>query len=120
VSQTTNHPQRTRTIIWDDPQSVAQAAATMSGLDFLRAMFNGEIPQPPITALLDFEGSEVEHGRAVFIGRPAEFHYNLIGTVHGGFAATLLDSALGCAVHTTLPQGVGYFSTCHFHISCPR
>ena len=71
-------------------------------------MIAGELPRPPISSLMDFGLGEVEFGRAVFEVVPAEFHYNPIGVVHGGLAATLLDSAMGCAVHTTLPAGVGY------------
>ena len=63
---------------------------------------------PPIAVLLDMWPTEVEEGRAVFAATPAEFHYNPIGLVHGGLAATMIDSATGCAVHTTLPAGVGY------------
>lgn len=80
----------------------------MSGLEFLRAILEGELPAPPIAALMGLRAEEVEEGRAVFSARPAEYHYNPIGTVHGGLAATLLDSALGCAVHSALPAGVGY------------
>lgn len=81
------------------------AAATMSGLEYLRAFLTGELPPAPISALMGLSGVEVEEGRVLFRGEPGEQHLNPIGTVHGGFAATLLDSALGCAVHTTLPPG---------------
>jgi uncharacterized protein (TIGR00369 family) len=80
----------------------------MSGLEYMRAIVAGEIPRPPIAWSLDFLLAEVEEGRAVFTLTPAEFHYNPIGVVHGGVAATLLDSAMGCAVHTLLPAGTGY------------
>jgi uncharacterized protein (TIGR00369 family) len=80
----------------------------MSGLDYLRAMMSGELPPPPIAVMLGMAPVEVEHGRAVFAAEPAEYHYNPIGVVHGGLAATMLDSATGCAVQTTLPAGVGY------------
>lgn len=103
-----NMPQRQRTFSWQNPLETAHRALEMSGLDFIRAIFNGEIPPPPIMNLIDMGGAEVEEGRVVFTGKPAEFHYNPIGTVHGGFAATLADSAMGCAVHTMLPQGTGY------------
>jgi len=82
----------------------------MTGLELLRAIAAGEAPPAPIAELMGFEGVEAEEGRIVFAGVPGPEHYNPIGTVHGGFAATLLDSALGCAVHTTLPAGVGYTS----------
>jgi uncharacterized protein (TIGR00369 family) len=82
----------------------------MAGLDYMRAIQRGELPPPPIAVVMNFEIAELEEGRAVFIGRPGEEHYNPIGVVHGGYASTILDSALGCAVHTTLPAGVGYTS----------
>ncbi len=100
--------ERTRTITWEDPMPGAKKGRTMSGLEYLRAMKNGEIPRAPIGALMNMDIAEVEEGRVVFTVEPAEYHYNPIGTVHGGLAATLLDSALGCAIHTMLPAGVGY------------
>jgi len=99
---------RTRTITWEDPVSGARAGRTMSGLDYLKAMQEGRIPPPPIAILMDMRIVEVSEGRIVFSALPAEYHYNPLGTVHGGLAATLLDSALGCAVHSTLPAGTGY------------
>ena len=100
--------ERTRTIEWGDPVASARKGREMSGMDFLRAMIAGELPGPPIAWTLDFRLLEVEEGRATFGMEPAEFHYNPIGMVHGGVAATLLDSAMGCAIHTLLPAGVGY------------
>lgn len=76
-----------------------------SGLDFLRAIIGGDIPNPPMSETLDFHLREADHGRAMFEGVPSARFYNPIGTVHGGFAATLLDSALGCAIFTTLAKG---------------
>jgi len=99
---------RTRVVAWQDPVPVAEAGAAMPGLDYMRAIASGELPPPPIAVLLNMGPVELEAGRAVFEGKPGEEHYNPIGVVHGGYAATLLDSALGCAVHTTLPAGVGY------------
>jgi uncharacterized protein (TIGR00369 family) len=99
---------RSRTITWEDPVATAGAAAGMSGLDYLRAVGEGRLPRPPIAELMGIEGIEVSEGRAVFVVTPAEYHYNPIGLVHGGLAATLLDSAMGCAVHSTLPAGTGY------------
>jgi uncharacterized protein (TIGR00369 family) len=80
----------------------------MTGYDLLRAMFDGEIPAAPIATTLGFAPLELERGRVVFTGTPGERHYNPIGSVHGGYAATLLDSAMGCAVHSVLDAGVGY------------
>ncbi len=97
-----------RIMTWDDPMPGAAAAREMGGLPFLRAILAGEQPPPPIGELMGFEPLEVEEGRALFVCTPAEYHYNPIGAVHGGLACTLLDSAMGCAVHTMLPAGVGY------------
>jgi uncharacterized protein (TIGR00369 family) len=80
----------------------------MTGLELLRAIAAGDAPGAPIAALMGFEAVEAEDGRVVFAAVPTEELYNPIGTVHGGFAATLLDSAMGCAVHSTLAEGVGY------------
>jgi len=75
------------------------------GLSFLKAIIDGTLPNPPISEVLGFHLIEVENGRAVFEGLPEFRHYNPIGTVHAGFAATLLDSALGCAIFSTLAKG---------------
>lgn len=79
-----------------------------TGLDVFQAMFRGELPYAPISETLDFVLVEAAHGRAVFQGRPQFRHYNPLGTVHGGWISTLLDSAVACAVHTTLPVGRTY------------
>lgn len=81
---------------------------SMSGLDFLAAIAAGRLPSPPIAQTLDFRLLKVERGMALFEGRPGRAFYNPIGSVHGGYAATLLDSCMACAVHTTLPAGQGY------------
>lgn len=78
------------------------------GITFLKALIAGEHPSPPIAETLGFTLVEVEPGRAVFTGTPGYKHYNPIGTVHAGFAATLLDSCVACAVHTTLAKGEAY------------
>ena len=75
------------------------------GLGFLKAIIAGTVPNPPISGLVGFHLVEAEQGRAVFEGVPEFHHYNPIGTVHGGFAATLLDSALGCAIFSTIAKG---------------
>lgn len=82
--------------------------AGKSGLEMMQAMLHGELPYPPIAQTLDFMLVEVGPGRAVFQGRPGPAHLNPMGGVHGGWFATLLDSALGCAVHTMMPPGRGY------------
>ena len=99
---------RTRTVAWEDPAAGAGAAAEMSGLEYLQAIARGELPAAPMADLLSFGFHEIEEGRVVFECVPAEYHYNPIGAVHGGLACTLFDSAMGCAVHTMLPAGVGY------------
>jgi uncharacterized protein (TIGR00369 family) len=99
---------RSRTITWELPVLDPAELAGMSGLDYLRRGLGADTFRAPIGALMDFRPVQFEEGLAVFEARPAEFHYNPIGSVHGGFAATLLDSALGCSVHTTLKPGFGY------------
>ena len=79
-----------------------------TGLEMFEAIFAGELPRPPIGDTLDFVPIRIEAGLAVFQGRPQIRHYNPLGTVHGGWFATLLDSAVGCAVHSTLPAGKAY------------
>ena len=91
-----------------DPVALAARGRELSGIEYVRQIFDGELPPPPISQLMGFHGVEFEHGRAVFEMTPGPEHYNPIGSVHGGIALTLLDSAMGCAVHTTLPAGVGY------------
>ena len=82
--------------------------AGKTGLEMMQAMLAGEIPTPPIAQTLDFLVMEIGPGRAVFQGTPGAAHLNPLGTIHGGWFATLLDSALGCAVHTMMPPGRGY------------
>ena len=90
-----------------------------SGLELLQMMVEGNVPGPPIAKLMNFMLSEVGPGRAVFRGGPTLDHYNPAGTVHGGWAATILDSALGCAVQTKLPKGL-VFTTIEFKINLVR
>ena len=85
-----------------------EQVAGRSGLEVMLAMLRGELPYPPIARTLAFQLMEVEAGRAVFQGTPGPDHLNPMGTVHGGWYATLLDSALGCAVHTMMPPGRAY------------
>jgi uncharacterized protein (TIGR00369 family) len=85
-----------------------ELAASMDGLALMQAMLAGEVPSAPIARTLDFMLVEVGPGRAVFQGTPGPAHFNPMGGVHGGWYATLLDSALGCAVHTLMPAGRGY------------
>ena len=101
---------RTRTISWQDPAIAVEAARGRSGLELMQALAAGEFPPPPITQTLGFRLASVEAGHVVVELDPGEHLYNPIGSVHGGAYATLLDSACGCAVHTMLPEGVGYTS----------
>jgi uncharacterized protein (TIGR00369 family) len=106
-------------VAWRDPYPGLERAREMTGLEYLRALIAGELPPPPIAELMDFTLVSVDEGEALFRGEPGEQHLNPIGSVHGGFAATLLDSALGCAVHSTLPAGVGY-STLELSVNLVR
>jgi len=91
-----------------DPREVAEEGRRLSGMAYVQAIVTGELPAPPISELMGFSLVLAEPGRAVFEMEPGPQHYNPIGSVHGGIALTLLDSAMGCAVHTTLDAGVGY------------
>jgi uncharacterized protein (TIGR00369 family) len=99
---------RTRVITWENPATALQTGKTLSGLAYLQALQSGELPAPPFAALMDMWIHEVNEGRVVFTAKPAEFHYNALGTMHGGVIATLLDSALGCTVQSMLPTGTSY------------
>ena len=101
---------RERTFSWDDPVAIARAGAGLSGVEFLTAIAEGKIPPPPLMRALDFDGVSFGDGHAAFRLTPREFHYNPLGSVHGGVFATMVDSACGCAVHTMLPAGVFYTS----------
>ena len=102
--------QRTRTYSWQDPMTGATAALGMTGLEYLQAMASGQLPPPPIMSTLGFEQGSmtVEPGKVVFSLRAQEYHYNPIGSVHGGVLATLLDSAVACAIQSRLPAGTVY------------
>lgn len=114
-----NPTDRTRLIQWADPAPAAQVAQTMSGLDYLQAIVTGQLPPPPIANLLNMQLVEVSQGRAVFTVQPSEYHYNPIGAVHGGLAATLCDSAMACAIHSTLSPGKAY-TTVELHVNYIR
>jgi uncharacterized protein (TIGR00369 family) len=106
----TQTQERTRTFGWTDPTLHASLIGRRSGLDLLRAVGTGEVPPSPIMQLIDLESLEAEDGSVTVRITPQEFHYNPLGTMHGGVIATLLDTAAACSVHTTLPVGVGYTS----------
>lgn len=99
---------RKRTHEWANPSEMAAKAKTMSGFDFLNGIFKGELPGAPIAETLDFRPLSLEEGTAVFEFEPKEFHYNPIGSVHGGVITTLLDTVMGCSLQSVLPQGVVY------------
>lgn len=90
-----------------------------NGLEVMQALLAGELPAAPIAQTLDFTLISVAHGEAIFQGKPQPRHYNPLGGVHGGWFATLLDSALGCSVHTILPPGRAY-TTLEFKVNLVR
>lgn len=99
---------RERTFKWDDPIQGALEAKRMAGLDYFQAMSDGRLPFPPLLHTLDFKVDKIEKGVAVFSFQPQEFHYNPIGTVHGGVISAILDSAMGCSIHSLLGAGTVY------------
>lgn len=107
---TDNLQQASKTISWADPRPTAALGQQLSGIDFLTKMLAGEVPAPPISSHFGMSLVSVAVGDAVFEALPDDSHYNPIGVVHGGLALTLLDSAAGCAVHSTLAVGQAYTS----------
>jgi len=97
----------------------SEVMASMTGIDFVRAIFDGTLPSPPIMQTIEPFDCTAEPGVVVMHSTPGFRHYNPIGSVHGGYAAILLDSVMGLAVHTTLPPGTGY-TTLEFKISFIR
>jgi uncharacterized protein (TIGR00369 family) len=110
---------RRRVLEWTDPMTTLSAAAAGSGLDYLRGIASGAVPPPPMAVLMNLQIESVERGKVVFAATPGEEHYNPHGTVHGGFTASLFDTALGCAVHSTLEKGYGY-TTLELHVNFVR
>jgi uncharacterized protein (TIGR00369 family) len=100
---------RSLTVTWEDPLAAFEEGKKLGKpIDYLRAIRDGRIPDPPVARLLGMRLITVEEGVAVFELTPAEQHYNPIGVVHGGIAFTMLDSAMGCSVQSLLPPGKGY------------
>lgn len=97
---------RTRTITWHDPAEAAALSAGLSGLEILHRITSGLIPAPPAAELVGFAPTYVMPGRIVFAYEPREDHYNALGAVHGGIVTTVLDTAMGCAVHSKLDAGI--------------
>jgi uncharacterized protein (TIGR00369 family) len=110
---------KSRLVEWEDPLAVLAVAAKGSGLEYLRAVILGKAPPPPMAVLMNLSIVEAEEGRALFAGTPGEEHYNPHGSVHGGWTSSLLDTALGCAVHSMLPAGIGY-TTLELHANFIR
>jgi len=96
---------RSRTITWEDPQTIVAAARGKTGLEILRDVIAGRLPPPPMGRLMNIRLTVANRGEIVFEGVPEEYHCNPMGIVHGGMAATLLDSALGCCVYSCLELG---------------
>ncbi|HTP54634.1 MAG TPA: PaaI family thioesterase [Thermoplasmata archaeon] len=99
---------RTRTVAWQDPGVFAEAMKTASGIEFLRGFLTESLPPPPFMELLGVRIASVEPSAVSIEFEPAEFMYSPLGNVHGGIVTVLLDTAMGCSFHTTLPAGVGY------------
>ena len=96
---------RERVLRWNDPAAVMSAASKLSGIEYVRAMQRGDLPPPPMAHVVNLAFLEVAEGRVVCSAQAGEEHYNPVGTVHGGFAMTVLDSAVGMALLSTLPPG---------------
>lgn len=101
---------RSKTVSWHDPTRLAGRAGRLSGLEFLTALMEGTVPAPPMGRLIGMRLLSVGPGEVVFGCAPDESTYNPIGMIHGGLACTMLDSAAGCAVQSTLPAGTAYTS----------
>jgi uncharacterized protein (TIGR00369 family) len=97
-----------RTYRWADPADIATAAEGLSGLDLMRAIAEGRVPPPPVASLIGVDGFTAEKGRVSVGFEPAAYHYNALGSVHGGVIATVIDIVLGSAVHATLKTGQGF------------
>ena len=101
-------PERSFHMTWQDPKTMTSQALSLGGLAYLQAIVRGELPAPPICDLVGVHFAEAAPGRIVMVLEPSERHYNAFGTMHGGIAATALDSAMGCAVHCALPVSRSY------------
>lgn len=113
-----DNDERRRTHRWTDPMLLAAETRGMSGQEFYTAWSGGQLT-PPIAAALAFDIRDFGDGHVEITCEPQEFHYSPYGMVHGGLAATLLDTATGCAIHTRLPSGTGY-ATLDLHVSYLR
>lgn len=107
---------RSRSVTWEDPSIAASAMKELSGLEWLAALKAGELPRPPIGCLMGYQLKDFGQGWATFEMTDGQWLYNPIGMIHGGALTTMMDSAMGCAVHSTLPRGAGY-STIEFKVN---
>jgi uncharacterized protein (TIGR00369 family) len=110
---------RVHTASWEDQAAIVAAAGELTGLELMRGIADGTLPAPPVGRLLGFSIPRVDEGSVVFAMDPLEAMQNPLGTVHGGIITTLLDSAMGCAVHTTLPAG-GMYTTLELKVNFLR
>ncbi len=108
---TTSSQTRHRAYAWEDQSPTVTASGTHDGLAILQAIGREELPLPPALRTLDISPVEAEPGRVTFTLVPSEFHLNPFGLVHGGVMAALIDTAMGCAVHSLLPVGAGYVTS---------
>jgi uncharacterized protein (TIGR00369 family) len=99
---------RSRSFRWPDPARFVEPIRKLSGIEFMQAFLRGDLPAPPFMELLGIRIVSVEPGSVVFEFEPDEYMYSPLGNVHGGIVTVLLDTAMGCSFHTTLPAGVGY------------
>lgn len=99
---------RTRTVLWQDPARFEEPIRRLSGIEFMRAFLAGGLPPPPFMQLLGVRIVSVEPSSVAFEFDPAEYMYSPLGKVHGGIITLLLDTAMGCSFHTTLPAASGY------------
>lgn len=99
---------RSRTYQWSDPSDAAEKAKSLSGIEHLQAINADELPLPPLSHTLGFGKCQVKPGEVIFPFEPQEYHFNFIKIVHGGVISAILDTAMGCALQSTLPQGAGF------------
>ena len=119
ISQWKAEEEAVRTRIQAPGIAPTEQFSSQTGMETFAAMFAGELPPPPMAGTLNFIPVRIERGIAVFQGRPQREHYNTLGTVHGGWYAAILDSAVGCAVHSTRPAGK-IFTTLELKVNMVR
>jgi len=112
-------PKRKRIVEWSDPAEITAKSRGLSGLQLLEGIRDGSIQPPPFASLMGIRIVDVSEGRAIFEATPGEEHYNPADVVHGGFAMSLLDTAMGCAINSNLPAGSAY-ATIDVHVRLVR